>query len=62
MALVVDARGHAARWCHDAVRRPIRTGANSLGAVEILEGVQEGDRIVVSGSDVFGDAERVNIN
>ncbi|MDQ2701272.1 MAG: efflux RND transporter periplasmic adaptor subunit [Pseudomonadota bacterium] len=45
-----------------AVRRPIRTGASSLGSVEILDGVQEGDRIVVSGSDLFGDAERVNIN
>lgn len=45
-----------------AVKRPIRTGASSLGAVEILEGVKEGDRIVVSGSDQFGDAERVTIN
>ena len=45
-----------------AVRRPIRTGASSLGAVEILDGVKEGDRIVVSGSDLFGDAERVTIN
>jgi len=45
-----------------AVKRPIRTGASSLGSVEIVEGVQEGDRIVVSGSDLFGDAERVNIN
>ncbi|MCJ0826636.1 efflux RND transporter periplasmic adaptor subunit [Luteimonas sp. 50] len=45
-----------------AVKRQIRTGASSLGAVEILEGAQEGDRIVVSGSDQFGDAERVVIN
>ena len=45
-----------------AVKRPIRTGTSSLGSVEILEGVEEGDRIVVSGSDLFGDAERVNIN
>jgi HlyD family secretion protein len=45
-----------------AVRRAIRTGASSLGAVEILEGAQEGDRIVVSGSDQFGDEERVVIN
>jgi HlyD family secretion protein len=45
-----------------AVKRPIRLGASSLGAVEILGGVEEGDRIVVSGSDQFGDAERVNIN
>ena len=45
-----------------AVKRPIRTGASSLGAVEIVDGVKEGDRIVVSGSDQFGDAERVVIN
>ena len=45
-----------------AVKRAIRTGASSLGSVEILEGAQEGDRIVVSGSDQFGDEERVVIN
>jgi HlyD family secretion protein len=45
-----------------AVKRPIRTGTSSLGAVEILEGLEEGDRVVVSGSDLFGDAERVVIN
>lgn len=45
-----------------AVRRPIRIGASSLGAVEILDGAREGDRIVVSGSDQFGDAERVVIH
>ena len=42
-----------------AVRRPIQTGASSLSAVEIVSGLQPGDRIVVSGSDQFGDAERV---
>ena len=45
-----------------AVRRPIRTGVSSLNAVELLDGVQPGDRIVVSGSDQFGDAERVRIS
>lgn len=45
-----------------AVKRPIRTGASSLSAVEILEGAQEGDRIVVSGADGFGDDERVRIS
>ena len=45
-----------------AVKRTIRTGASSLGAVEILEGAKEGDRIVVSGSDQFGDSEKVVIN
>ncbi|MBX3158411.1 MAG: efflux RND transporter periplasmic adaptor subunit [Deltaproteobacteria bacterium] len=45
-----------------AERRPIRTGAISLEAVEILSGAQPGDRIVVAGSDTFGDAERVRIS
>jgi HlyD family secretion protein len=30
--------------------------------VEIIEGVKEGDRIVVSGADQFGDAERISVN
>ncbi|WP_315386860.1 efflux RND transporter periplasmic adaptor subunit [uncultured Stenotrophomonas sp.] len=45
-----------------AVRRPVQLGVSSLGEVEILSGLQPGDRVVVSGSDLFGDAERVSIN
>ena len=45
-----------------AVRTPIEAGASSLSAVEIISGAKEGDRIVVSGSDRFGNAERVKIN
>ena len=44
------------------MRRPIQTGASSLGAVEIVAGLQPGERIVVSGTDQFGDAERVTIH
>ena len=44
-----------------AERRAIRVGAVSLDAVEILSGVAEGEQIVVSGSDAFGEAERVRI-
>lgn len=36
-----------------AVRRPIRVGVSSLSEVEILAGVQPGDRLVVSGSELF---------
>lgn len=57
--------GGTVAWVMDgdvAERRPIRTGVSSLGAVEILDGLQPGDRVVVSGSDQFGDAERVSIN
>ncbi|GAA4859038.1 efflux RND transporter periplasmic adaptor subunit [Luteimonas vadosa] len=45
-----------------AVRRPIQTGASSLAAVEILSGLQEGERIVVSGSNQFDNAERIRIS
>ena len=44
-----------------AVKRPLRTGASSLSAVEILDGAKAGDRIVVSGADGFGDSEKVRI-
>ena len=45
-----------------AVRRPIQAGASSLGAVEIIEGLQPGERVVVAGSDQFDDAEQVRIS
>ncbi|MGJ7903447.1 efflux RND transporter periplasmic adaptor subunit, partial [Lysobacter sp. 1R34A] len=45
-----------------ATRRPIRTGVSSLNAVEILEGLQPGERVVVSGSDQFENAETVRIS
>jgi HlyD family secretion protein len=45
-----------------AIRRPVKLGVSSLGEVEILSGLQPGDRVVVSGADLFGDAERVSIN
>ncbi|MET0655296.1 MAG: efflux RND transporter periplasmic adaptor subunit [Pseudoxanthomonas sp.] len=45
-----------------AVRRPIQTGVSSLSSVEIVSGLQPGEKIVVSGGDQFGDAESVRIN
>ncbi len=45
-----------------AVRRSIRTGASSLASVEIVSGLQAGDRIVVSGTDLFNNADRVRIS
>jgi HlyD family secretion protein len=61
----VDEGGGRSAWVMDgdtAIKRPVRTGASSINAVELLDGVREGDRIVVSGSDQFGDAERISIN
>ena len=45
-----------------AVRRAIRTGTSSLSAVEIVSGLQPGERIVVSGTDLFENADRVRIH
>ena len=42
-----------------AERRPIRTGAVSVREVEITDGLQEGDQIIVSDTDDFNDAARV---
>ena len=44
-----------------AERRPIRTGAVSLEAVELFSGAKVGEQMVVSGADQFGTAERVRI-
>jgi HlyD family secretion protein len=44
-----------------AERRAITTGAISLDAVELLSGAKVGDRIVVTGADAFGNAQRVRI-
>ncbi len=44
-----------------AERRPIRVGAVSLDAVEILTGAKVGDQIIVTGADILGDAQRVRI-
>lgn len=45
-----------------AVRRPIQIGATSVSAVEILSGLQLGDKVVIAGTDSFENAERVSIN
>lgn len=44
-----------------AIRTPIRLGATSVSSVEIADGLKPGDRIVVAGTDTFGNAERVSI-
>ena len=45
-----------------ATRKPIRTGASSLGAVEILDGLASGDRVVVAGADRFEGTDPVRIS
>ena len=45
-----------------AEKRPIRVGASSIDKVEILQGLNEGERIVISGTDNFKEAPRVAIS
>ena len=45
-----------------AVRTPITLGATSISAVEILAGLQPGDKVVIAGTDTFENAARVSIN
>ncbi|MBB5209562.1 efflux RND transporter periplasmic adaptor subunit [Chiayiivirga flava] len=45
-----------------ATRRPIEIGSASLAAVEIVAGLNEGDRIVISGTDAFEDSETILIS
>jgi HlyD family secretion protein len=45
-----------------AERTTIQIGATSLNSVEIVSGVKEGDRIVISGTDEFKGAQRVALN
>jgi HlyD family secretion protein len=45
-----------------AIRTPVKLGATSVSAVEILGGLKPGDKIVISGTETFENAERVSIN
>lgn len=45
-----------------AERRAVSLGASSISQIEVLDGLQVGDRVVVSGSDQFGDAQTVKIS
>lgn len=45
-----------------AHRRPITMGATSLSHVEIIDGLQEGERVIVSSTDAVSGAETILIN
>jgi HlyD family secretion protein len=45
-----------------AERRPARFGARSLDKVEVLDGLVEGDRVVIGGADAFRGAPRIAIS
>ncbi|WP_183737187.1 MULTISPECIES: efflux RND transporter periplasmic adaptor subunit [unclassified Janthinobacterium] len=45
-----------------AIRTPIKMGATSVSAVEILGGLKQGDKVVIAGTETFENAARVSIN
>ena len=45
-----------------ATRQRIETGARSLASVELLAGLNAGDEIVISSTDIFQGADTVLIN
>lgn len=45
-----------------AYRTPIEMGATSLSHIEILQGLNAGDTIIISGTDLFNGADTVLIN
>lgn len=45
-----------------AIRRPFKLGATSISAVEIVDGLKVGDKVVVAGTDQFENAEKISLN
>ena len=45
-----------------ATRRPFNLGATSISAVEIVDGLKIGDKVVVAGTDQFENAEKISLN
>ena len=63
-SFVDESGGSYAYLVHDgiATKTPIRAGASSIDKVEILEGLKQGDKIVISGTDNFKSAATVAIS
>ncbi|HEY8586245.1 MAG TPA: efflux RND transporter periplasmic adaptor subunit [Rhodanobacter sp.] len=63
-SFVDESGGSYAYVVRDGIARktPIRVGASSIDKVEILEGLKEGDKIVISGTDSFKGAATVAIS
>jgi HlyD family secretion protein len=63
-SFVDESGGNYAYVVHEdiAEKKPIRVGASSIDKVEILDGLKEGDKIVISGTDNFKDAAKVAIS
>lgn len=59
-----NANGSVAYVVQDglAIRTPINTGVRSLSVVEVLNGLTEGQQIIISGTDQFSAAETILIS
>jgi HlyD family secretion protein len=55
--------GHSAYVVEDGIayKRPITLGATSVSAVEVTSGLKPGDRVVVSGSELFENADQARV-
>ena len=40
----------------------VQTGRQSGDAVEVLSGLNEGDQIIISGTDMFNGAQQIQLN
>ena len=61
----VEADGGRHAWVVEgrtARRIPVRLGVQSLGEVEVLDGLSAGQTIVIAGTELFGKAEQVTLN
>lgn len=61
---IEQSNGHVAFVVKDGIarKRDIRLGASSIEAIEVLEGLQAGERVVIAGTELFEDAKTIRIN
>ena len=45
----------------EAVRRPVKLGANSVSTIQILDGLREGERVIISDTSPFDSYDRIRI-
>ena len=46
----------------ELIRTPVRLGRSSVTRIEILEGLKEGDRVVLSDTSEWDDYERIRLH
>jgi HlyD family secretion protein len=45
----------------EAVRTPVKLGRNSVSTVEIVEGLKEGDRVIISDTSAQDGFQRIRL-